>query len=354
MKFLKYLQVPSRFAVTAVVVLATIIPFITFSTANAFGLISSRSIQMSSSASGATGNSYKVNFSIGTSGSIGGIVVDFCSNDPIISDTTCTTTSVPTLVSPTVSGQSSGAGCVLTTFTTVGTLNSNRTLTLTAGSPVAMTATTACTFTINGVTNPTPANTTFYARIYTYNAAAGATGYTVANPAAGGTIQDAGGIALSTAAAITVTAKVQEQLTFCVYTGVNCAAGGTAVTLGNTQGVLSSAGPYVDKTTSYDVQTNAGGGAAINMKGTTLTSGSNTIAAMGATAIASAAGTSQFGLCSYESAGSNITIDSPYNDSHCSTTTQTAGTGSTGGIGTPPLPSTRTIPTEQPQPMETI
>lgn len=299
------------------------------------GQIQSRFIEMSSSTLSATNTTYHVGFNWATTGSIQGIVVDFCDNSPIIGDTTCTAPAGFTLTgSVAVSGQSSTAGGNLSTFTTAGTLNTNRTLTLSAASAVAMTSGVSSFFDITTVTNPSTANHTFYARIYTYGTTAGATGYTVANPSAGAAVVDSGGIALSTAALITVTAKVQEQLTFCVYTGANCAAGGTAVSLGDTNGVLSSAGPFVDKNTKYDIATNAASGAFIRLKSATLTSGSFTIPAIGAAAASSASGTGQFGLCTYQSAGAAITAVAPYNNANCNTTTQTAGTASTGGAGT--------------------
>ena len=138
---------------------------------------------------------------------------------------------------------------------------------------------------------------------------------------------------MSTAAQVVVTAKVQEQINFCVYTGANCAAGGTSITLGDSYGVLSDAGPFVDKNTHYDISTNASSGAIIRIKGNTLTSGSNSITAIGGTATGSTSGSAQFGLCNYESTGSTLTPQSPYSDSGCSSTTQSAGTNTTGGDG---------------------
>ncbi|HSW80570.1 MAG TPA: hypothetical protein VLG47_07375, partial [Candidatus Saccharimonadales bacterium] len=48
-------------------------------------------------------------------------------------------------------------------------------------------------------------------------------------------------------------------------------------------------------------------------------------------------GTSQFGLCTYEATGTNLTPNSNYDGSNagptCASTTQTAGTGGTGGDG---------------------
>jgi hypothetical protein len=299
----------------------------------AYNLVTARSIEMSSSQLSASSTTYLISFTTASTGIIQGIVVDFCDNDPIIGDTTCTTPTGLSVGTPTatVSASFTAAGSW-----TAGQLNSNRTLYVTNGSNTSISSGTAGTITLTTATNPSTANHTFYARIYTYATSAGATGYTVANPSNGAAVVDAGGIAMSTAADVTVTAKVQETLTFCVYTGANCGAGGTAVSLGDTNGVLSSAGPFVDKNTRYDISTNAGSGAVIRLKSpATLTSGSNTITAIGASAAASSTGTAQFGLCTYQSAGANLTPVSPYNNGSCQAqTSQTAGTGSTGGAGT--------------------
>jgi hypothetical protein len=61
-------------------------------------------------------------------------------------------------------------------------------------------------------TNPSAVGT-YYARILTYNSVAGAQAYTSATP---GTHLDDGGVALSTARQLTINARVQEQLEFCV------------------------------------------------------------------------------------------------------------------------------------------
>src|SRR5690606_3504730 len=135
---------------------------------------------------------------------------------------------------------------------------------------------------------------------------------------------------------------VQEKLTFCVYTSAanyaDCTGvTGSAVTLGDTNGVLDTAGPYVDKTTKYNIATNASVDAVIRVKGDTLETGSFAIDAIGGASVASATGTEQFGLCTYTDASSTDTLtldpDSPYAHANCSATTQTAGTGSTGGTG---------------------
>lgn len=312
-------------------------PLLLQGTAQAAAL-QSRSIQLSSSTAGATGTTYTVSFNWATTGNIQGIVIDFCDDSPTIGTSTCTLPAGFSITAaPAVSGQSSTAGGNLTTFTSASQLNTNRTLVLTAASPVAMTEGFTSSFNLTTVTNPNTANDTFYARVYTYATSAAAAAYTAANT---GTFVDAGGLALSTAAQISTSFDVPESVSFCVYTGANCAAGiASGIALGDTNGILSSTGPFVDKTTKYDIATNAGGATpsmVIRIKGPLPTYASNTLPSIGTSGTGSATGTSQFGICSYRETGSELTIVAPYNNSStsggiCSGTTQTAGTGSTGG-----------------------
>ncbi|HEX7962983.1 MAG TPA: hypothetical protein VF466_00170, partial [Candidatus Saccharimonadales bacterium] len=122
--------------------------------------------------------------------------------------------------------------------------------------------------TLGTITNPTT-NGTFYARIYTY--VAQTNDYSTA--ASPGTVADFGGIAMSTANLISITAKVQETLTFCVSgtalqpTDLTCTSA-TAPTL-----VLGHGTPAVLDQTAIDaasaytqVSTNASGGVSMRMK----------------------------------------------------------------------------------------
>jgi hypothetical protein len=303
---------------------------------SAYNLPTNRQIEMSSSTAGASGITYSVSFTTASTSPIEGIVIDFCDNDPIIGDS-CTYTSgqsvnIGSATIGSVTGPSNSA------FTIASQTSPLLVLTNAAASG-SVASGTAVSFTLSNVTNPNYSsctsgaapNCTFFARVLTYSTTAGATGYLPANPANTAAPVDAGGVALSTNANVVVTAKVEEQIDFCVYTGNNCTSGGSSITLGDADGVLSTAGPYVDKNTKYDISTNASSGAIIRLKGDTLKSGSNSITAIGGTGAASSPGSAQFGLCSYESAGSNLTPSSPYNNGSCSGTTQTAGTGSTGG-----------------------
>lgn len=347
-------------AAMALVLFASM-PLFTNSVASAYGLVTSRSIEMSDSSASATGVQYAVSFipSV-TSETIGGIVVDFCSNDPILGDSCSTTAALDASVtaSPAIS-PTTPTGFSTSSGTWVASTNGSSPyatlfVTNTTAQTASATSSTPITFTITTAVNPTTSNSTFYARILTYSTSAAALAYT---STAVGTPVDAGGIALSTANNVVITAKVQEQITFCIYEttqtsgsspgagdGGNCSGTGSTVTLGNANGVLSSAGPFVDVGTHYDIQTNALHGAVIRFWGPVLTSGSNTIessslsgtGSVAATAYASTADAPQFGLCTYAVSGTtaNLTAATTYNGgTNCNTVTQTAGFGSVGGNG---------------------
>jgi len=96
------------------------------------------------------------------------------------------------------------------------------------------------------------------------------------------TIIDTGTVAASTAGQITVTASVDETLTFTLASAT--------VALG----ALSSAATGTG-TSSMTVATNAGTGYSLTYSGTTLTSGTNTITAL-ASPTASAVNGKQFGI----------------------------------------------------------
>jgi hypothetical protein len=271
------------------------------------------------------------------------VAVDFCGNTPIVGDSCTATvgTSTPSLGSATITTTGgSGIGNLTGGPWTATVTNSGRTLTIASSTGMTMNTGTSYYFTINLVTNPTNLGT-FYSRVLTFpNDATSnyAGGYTATNT--GTNIPtDAGGIALSTANQITITAKVQERIVFCVYTtgtGNNCTGkSGTDITLGDANGVLDPVGAYVDKSAMYTVSTNASQGVNIRVKGTTLTSGSNTITANTSPAT-SVPGSEQFGLCTYESASvsGGLSANAKYDGgtgTECSGTSQTAGTATPGG-----------------------
>lgn len=292
--------------------------------ADAYGLIGTRSIQMSSDVSGATNTIYKVSFKTASALNLGAIVVQFCANNPIIGDTCSTTPTVPVAFLNTnfntlsVNNWSAGALPQFTLNTSANGSNSNTVVLTksTAPSPVAANQTISFELgngSTNGITNPANSNVTFFARItlYSSNTVGSDSSCTVHNidfstdTAAqcsekdNNILTDAGGTALSTANALNVTAKVQEALTFCLYTGANCAAGGNAINLGDSNGVLADMTTvYTNSTPKFDIASNALNGVAVRMKGDTLTSGTFTITADGAscTQDSTATNTEQFGV----------------------------------------------------------
>ena len=227
--------------------------------------LQSRSIKMSSSAISATSVKYLTTFNVATTGVIQGIVVDFCNTDPIPGDA-CTKPTGFT-VGATITAANLGLNPTASTSWTPTSVNSGRTFELTNGTGASVTAAATITIEITGNTNPSALGQ-FWARIFTFSSTANVTTWnTTANGSDSTSMVDYGGIALSTVNQITITAKVQETLTFCVYTSVYdsgaCTGTGTAVTLGSGTGVLSSGSSWVDPSTKYDIQTNAASGATV-------------------------------------------------------------------------------------------
>ncbi len=150
-------------------------------------------------------------------------------------------------------------------------------------------AATVVTMVVNNITNPTTVSDgtnsgTFFVRISTY-ASTNATGVPI----------DTGTVAASTANQIQLQGIMPESLIFC--TGQTVTTNCTAVT----NGIISFDvlfGPTVTAkaTSQMAASTNAPGGYVITVNGPTLTSGSNTITAIGASATTPAVGTGQFGM----------------------------------------------------------
>ncbi len=136
------------------------------------------------------------------------------------------------------------------------------------GNSAAPTGTTTMSF--SNVTNPSATNSSFFARITTYSDDAWTTAV------------DSGVVASSTAGQITVTASVDETLTFTLSSAT--------VALGTLTPSITGSG-----TSTMSASTNAASGYAITVNGTTLTAGLNTIPAL-ASNTASVQGTGQFGI----------------------------------------------------------
>jgi hypothetical protein len=319
------MQRPKRFTAksTAVVsgclvVVAMLLTAMVFDRAKA-GIPTSRKIFIASSAASATDVTYSVSFVTATTSNVGGAVIDFCSDFPIIGATCTAPTGFNTnkatlalanqvgITGYTVDTTNSTANKVVL-IRTASSINSGVAASLDLGSSGGA----------DGITNPSTTNSTYYARILTFATTAAAQTYTSTVP---GTYVDAGGVALSTANQLNILAIVQERLTFCVYTGANCGAGGNSIDLGDTNHVLDSSNSYTDINAKFDIATNALGGANVVLKGTTLASGGYSITAIGAASAVSSVGTEQFGMCLWQSSGSGLTPAAPYNHANCSSVT---------------------------------
>jgi len=135
--------------------------------------------------------------------------------------------------------------------------------------------------TFGSVVNPSATNTTFFARITTYE-----------NDDYTGAIDD-GVVAVSTGEGITVAGFVPPILTFCV--GIEISGDCSTATGDNLDMGTFSPNTTTSGTSQFRVATNAGDGYSVTVAGTTLSSGSNTIPAL-TSQTASQTGAGQFGL----------------------------------------------------------
>lgn len=314
--------------------------------------LSSRAIKLSDSGvSGGTITSgvgsgtnvtYQVSFT--TTNTAKSLVIDFCDGNstPIIGDA-CTAPAgmdASTATATPVTGNIGASGWTAS--------NSASQIKLASDGTTNSIGTGAQVFDLSPIVNPSTIGT-FYARIYTFSNNAWS-GYTsAASP--GSNYLDYGGIALSTTSTITITARVQETLTFCVTTAdpttwtttndcsdTQVSSNPPAVTLGHFSGptrVLDA--QTVDNNTPVysQLSTNATNGAVIRIRNSNLTCGGlsadggatcaipahNSGSGAGATTmtIGSTSGTASFGMFVSDSTQSlngvgTITPDTRYND----------------------------------------
>jgi hypothetical protein len=248
---------------------ATLLPLLLSNTsAGAYAQLSERQITLETSEKGATDVVYTVSFKPATTGNIRSIIIDFC-DSPLVG-TACTTTGgangIDTNVASTTLTVENESGAGFGTSWTVDYANSTaNTLILEDAAGGSVTAGTTVSFDLgdgtanNGIDNPTsalagtnPAQDSFYARIVTFADETHADSYdsttTGANNPPANAI-DAGGVAMSTADQLTINARVQEVLQFCVGTTDagstnDCAdISGTTVDLGVIQSGAVSISP---------------------------------------------------------------------------------------------------------------
>lgn len=208
---------------------------------------------------------------------VGSIQFQYCT----IASGTCTMPTGLVTTSATLSSQSGATG-----FTMVNTTNGAPYITRSAA---AVTAGTAVSYQLSTITNPSATNTTFYVRISTF----------VATNATGGTT-DTGTVAASTATQIVLTGTMPESIIFCTGATVSTTSGipdcSTATGGGGILfNQLFSPSDTADATSQMAASTNATSGYSITVSGATLTSGANTIPAMGS-ATTGVRGTGQFGM----------------------------------------------------------
>lgn len=274
-----------RVLVSAVVVFASVSVALQQTQTASAAQITARSLLLQ--ANGTTGGAtiggvvnHIFTFTVPTTGNVGSIKFEYC-----------TTASVATCVMPTglktdatnpttLSAQSGATG-----FTLVNTTNGAPYITRTAAS---VTGGTVLSYTLSAVTNPTTTAQTFFVRMTTYTAAS-----------LGGSVVDTGSVAAATTNQITLTGTMPESLIFCVGATVSTTAGipdCSTATAGNvTFNQLFSPTDTATATSQMAASTNAVAGYSITVNGVTLTSGANTIPAMG-TSTTGVRGTGQFGL----------------------------------------------------------
>lgn len=277
--------VRTRVLLCLLLVMASVVTVLTPSSAYA-AQITTRSLTLKQQTGVTTGGSapsgvadHSFTFTPATTASIGSIRFLYCTT----ATGTCTTPTGMSSTAATFGSMSSGSGWTVNNAT-----QGSPYITHTAAS---MPSATPVTAQINSVTNPSTANQTFFVRITTYTGTDGATGAT-----------DAGVVAASTTQTITVTGVMPEYLSFCTGETItvtsnipNCASA-TPGMINFNQEFSPSATAHA--TSMMAASTNATSGYVIVANGTTLTSGSNTIPAIGATAAtaSSSLGTSKFGI----------------------------------------------------------
>jgi hypothetical protein len=248
-----------------------------------------RSLTLANTAPAAV-TTYTFSFKPATSGNIGAIKFQLC--DSPLEAIACANTGSSageSFTSNSASIQSQAGISGFTPGTGTPPAPGANTFWITNGTPQNVASSSTVTVTLQNVLNPSAGNSEFYGRITTYSDSTGSSEV------------DYGAVGVSTSNQIVVSGTMPESLVFCVGTsGTNCTnIAGSTVNLGTFSPATTNTG-----TSLMSASTNAGSGYVITITGTTLTSGSNTISAMGtqtanssgcAVSCAVTTGTSQFG-----------------------------------------------------------
>ena len=219
MSFAKVTRMDARMvhwiAIVALLVASLLPAVIATNKVDAAGQVTNRSIDISTSEVSATNVTYDVSFDVATNSSTSAIVVQFCSDSPIVGLTCTAPTGMNILLA---SGDVTDNGSTTTLASiTEDTTNSNANTLIFSFTAQTPSVGDTIAFSLAGVTNPSTTGS-YYARILTYSSLTDAQGYSDTAPDSVGNHIDDGGIALSTAQQITINARVQERLTFCVGT----------------------------------------------------------------------------------------------------------------------------------------
>jgi hypothetical protein len=215
-------------------------------------------------------------FTLPGGSNIGSIQFQYC----LLAAGACTTPTGLVTTSATLGNETGATG-----FTMVNTTNGAPYLTRTAA---AVGNNQAVTYRLDTITNPTTTNLTFFVRISSY----------LTTDASGGAT-DTGTVAAATATQIVLDGTMPESLVFCAGASVSTTLGvpdcstATAGTISFDQ--LFSPIDTASTQSQMAASTNAGSGYIITVNGPTLTSGSNTVTAMGSSTTG-VKGTSQFGM----------------------------------------------------------
>lgn len=234
--------------------------------------ITARSVTLGSSLPSAD-TTHSFNFTLASSGTLGSIVFEYCTNTPFIEDS-CLPPVDFSAIDAQVQSQSGETGFTKGAASTVNRIVLTRSPVANAAIPVS--------YTFEEVINQSATNSPSYVRISTY-----------ASDDASGAAIDNGAVAYSTAPAIAVGGYVPPYITFCVGVTValNCSESvGSQLNFGE----LSSTGPRV-LTSQFSVATNDPAGYTTFVAGPTMTSGSNVIPGLGSPQF-SQPGSSQFGM----------------------------------------------------------
>ena len=289
--------------------------------------VQDRSILMGNSEENAE-TTYTVTFTMPAGTSAGGFRIEFCDDNPLphvdcdfqavgddIPQVDANAGSAVTLNAASNVTNATGGDCDALTLSAITNGDNHLDVVCDAADNFGGLASTV-TLVLNNINNPSNAtdspnnpNNTFYARIYVFS---DETPPAYVDPVAATEVVHTGGIAMSTAEQLTITARVQEILEFCVGTNtstpVNCAAmTGNSVDLGvlDFQSISYSLADEGEQGAIW-VTTNAASGVVIDYFAEQASTGSNHLGALRVSGATCNAGNVEFDQC-INSAGTTQT-----------------------------------------------